>query len=97
MIIVGKTELTKYFEPLLVVTARIGQDHGIFAKLCAAAGPVSLGELLTASKIPSDTLESVMDSICARGMAARVEAQAFAATPLTHLLSSPELRAAHTH
>ncbi|CAG9951641.1 unnamed protein product [Clonostachys rosea f. rosea IK726] len=85
------------YSPLLVVTARIGQDHGIFAKLCAAAGPVSLGELLTASKIPSDTLESVMDSICARGMAARVEAQAFAATPLTHLLSSPELRAAHTH
>ncbi|KAK7223276.1 hypothetical protein V2G26_011279 [Clonostachys chloroleuca] len=85
------------YSPLLLVTARIGQDHGIFAKLCATAGPVSLGELLTTSKITSDTLDSVMDSICARGMAARVEAQAFAATPLTHLLSSPELRAAHIH
>ncbi|CAG9989471.1 unnamed protein product [Clonostachys byssicola] len=95
--IVYSIKLTQYLKPLLLVTARIGQDHGIFSKLCATAGPVSLGELLTASKLPCDTLESIMDSICARGMARRLEAQVFTATPVTHLLSSPELRAAHTH
>ncbi|KAF3041097.1 hypothetical protein E8E12_005846 [Didymella heteroderae] len=85
------------YGPLPLVTARIGQDRGIFAALTSSSEGARLDGLAAASQLPKDVLESVLDYLCTQGMATESSPGTFKATPMTHLLLVPLFNDAVTH
>lgn len=79
------------------MTARIGQDRGIFAALADSPAGAQLDGLAAASRLPKGVLESVLDYLCTQGMATESSPGTFEATPLTHRLLAPLFKDAVTH
>ena len=77
-----------------LITARIGQQHGIFAAL--AKGPVSFNDLLATTGLAPGVLESVMDYLCSQGMADEKDG-VYTATKLSHMMMVPLFQDAVTH
>ncbi|CAN8101585.1 unnamed protein product [Discula destructiva] len=87
------------YSPLPLVSARICQDRGVLATLAASKDEhgVTLTALAAASGIETDVLESILDYICARGMAVEVSPGCYAAMKLTGMLLVPVFVDAVTH
>ncbi|KAJ4376692.1 hypothetical protein N0V86_006808 [Didymella sp. IMI 355093] len=85
------------YGPLPLVTARIGQDRGIFATLASCPEGTQIEGLATATQLPQGVLESVLDYLCTQGMATESSPGTFKATPLTHMLLVPLFNDAVTH
>jgi hypothetical protein len=79
------------------VAARIGQDHGIFAALVEADGPVSLSELSDNNGLPSMVLESLLDYMCTQNMARQVGTELFSMGDITKALDEKLQRSAAIH
>lgn len=79
------------------MTVKIGQEHGVFATLAAADGPVSLTALAGASGLEPGVLGAVVDFLCAHDMARCVGSDKYAATRLSQLMAMPLLRDGVTH
>jgi hypothetical protein len=79
------------------VAARIGQDHGIFAALVEADGPVSLSELSDSTGLPSMVLDSLLDYMCTQNMARQIGAELFTMGGITEALNEKLQRAAAIH
>ncbi|KAF3010834.1 hypothetical protein E8E13_008765 [Curvularia kusanoi] len=85
------------YGPLPLVTARIGQDRGIFAALANDPEGVSLDSIAAATDLPKGVLESLLDYLCTQGMAVESSRDNFKATPLTQMLLVPLFNDAVTH
>ncbi|KAJ4337248.1 hypothetical protein N0V95_008385 [Ascochyta clinopodiicola] len=85
------------YGPLPLVTARIGQDRGIFEALAKSPEGAALGDVARASGLPESVLESVLDYLCTQSMAREVQPRIYKASPLTHMLLIPRFKDAVTH
>lgn len=79
------------------MTARIGQDRGIFAALASNPEGAQLDGIARASGLPKGVLEFVLDYLCTQGMAIESSPGTYKATPLTHMLLVPLFNDAVTH
>ena len=80
-----------------LVTARIGQDRGIFEALARSQDGVQLDVLAQASGLQKGVLEAILDYMCTKGMGVEVAPGTYKATPLTHMLLVPLFKDAVTH
>ncbi|KAG9189096.1 hypothetical protein G6011_05964 [Alternaria panax] len=85
------------YGPLPLVTARIGQDRGIFETLAKSQDGVQLNVLAQASGLQKGVLESILDYLCIQGMSVEATPGTYKATPLTHMLLMPLFNDAVTH
>ncbi|CAN9271529.1 unnamed protein product [Alternaria alternata] len=85
------------YGPLPLVTARIGQDRGIFEALAKSQDGVQLDILAQASGLQKGVLEAILDYMCTKGMGVEVAPGTYKATPLTHMLLVPLFKDAVTH
>lgn len=85
------------YQPLPLVTARIGQDRGIFAALAKGQEGAELDSLVHTSQLPKGVLESFLDYACTQGMAVESSHGTYQATALTRMLLAPLFRDAVTH
>lgn len=85
------------YSPLPLVTARIGQDRGVFEAITKSDGPAQLDDIAQATKLPKGVLESVLDYMCTQGMVVEASPGTYKATPLTQMLLVPLFNDAVTH
>ncbi|KAF9695382.1 hypothetical protein EKO04_006678 [Ascochyta lentis] len=85
------------YGPLPLVTARIGQDRGIFDALAKSPEGAALDDVAQASGLPKGVLESVLDYLCTQGMALESQPGIYKPTSLTHMLLVPLFNDAVTH
>ena len=90
-------QLLTHFQPLPLVTARIGQDRRIFDALAKSQHGTQLDDLAQVSGLPKGVLESILDYLCTQGMAIESTPGTYKATPLTHMLLVPLFNDAVTH
>jgi hypothetical protein len=92
-----RQQLLIHIQPLPLVTARIGQDRGIFEALAKSQDGVQLDVLAETSGLQRGVLEPILDYLCTQGMGVEVTRGTYKATPLTHMLLVPLFNDAVTH
>ena len=72
-----------------MAVAKISNDHRILAFVAEAKNPLSLSALDKMSGLQVEILESIMDYLCAQGMARQDEDECYGATRQTHIMVTP--------
>jgi hypothetical protein len=81
------------FQPLPLITARIGQDFNLFSTLAlhSETRPASLADLAKASGLEKSILTAILDYNGGQGVSLEVKPGFYAPTKLTHLMLQPAM------
>ncbi|KAK2594288.1 hypothetical protein QQS21_007994 [Conoideocrella luteorostrata] len=85
------------YSPLPLITARVAQQHHIFATLVSAKKPVPFATLQNATKLDESILESILDYLGTQAMVNELTPGIFTATKLSNMMVVPLFQDAVTH